>query len=66
MTNFSFDFTAASVARWSLLASLCGFIVAAPSADTLYMPRTVKEAFANGTRSPDGRPGPKYWQNHGR
>jgi hypothetical protein len=30
------------------------------------MPRTVKKAFANGTRSPDGRPGSKYWQNHGR
>jgi hypothetical protein len=66
MTNFSFDFTAAAVARWSLLASLCGFAVTPPAADTLYMPRTVKEAIANGTRSLDGKPGPKYWQNHGR
>ena len=30
------------------------------------MPRNVKAAFRKGTRSPDGRPGPAYWQNHGR
>jgi hypothetical protein len=30
------------------------------------MPRAVKQAFAKGTRSPDGKPGAKYWQNHGR
>jgi hypothetical protein len=29
----------------------------------LYMPRNVAKAFAAGTRSPDGKPGPKYWQN---
>src|SRR3954454_1410258 len=27
------------------------------------MPRNVAQAYAKGTRSPDGRPGPKYWQN---
>jgi hypothetical protein len=32
----------------------------------LYMPRAVKQAYASGTRSPDGRPGPKYWINRGR
>jgi Peptidase family M1 domain len=32
----------------------------------LYMPRSVKAAFRKGTRSPDGRPGPAYWQNRGR
>jgi hypothetical protein len=32
----------------------------------LYMPRTVKRAMSNGTRSPDGRPGPRYWENHAR
>ncbi|MFT3911153.1 MAG: M1 family metallopeptidase [Ferruginibacter sp.] len=32
----------------------------------LYMPRDVKEAYAKGTRSMDGRPGKNYWQNHGR
>ena len=30
----------------------------------LYMPREVRQAYAKGTRSPDGRPGPNYWQNH--
>lgn len=32
----------------------------------LYMPRAVEQAYANGTRAYDGRPGPKYWQNHAR
>lgn len=34
--------------------------------DALYMPRAVQTAFKKGTRSPDGKPGPHYWQNHGR
>lgn len=29
----------------------------------LYVPRDVQQAYAKGTRSPDGRPGPNYWQN---
>ncbi|HET7551906.1 MAG TPA: M1 family metallopeptidase [Gemmatimonadaceae bacterium] len=69
MINSPFGITASSIAKWSLLVSLCGALAAAPTtpaADTLYMPRTVKEAIANGTRSLDGKPGPKYWQNHGR
>jgi len=36
------------------------------SGGALYMPRDVKAAFRKGTRSPDGRPGPAYWQNRGR
>src|SRR4051812_36795557 len=32
----------------------------------LYMPRAVKAAYTKGTRSNDGRPGPRYWQNHAR
>ncbi|HKK46830.1 MAG TPA: M1 family metallopeptidase [Balneolaceae bacterium] len=32
----------------------------------LYEPRGVKEAYAAGTRSPDGKPGPNYWENHGK
>ena len=36
------------------------------SASSLYVPRAVKQAYAKGTRSPDGRPGPQYWQNRGR
>ena len=35
-------------------------------AQDLYMPRDVKEAFKNGTRSADGKPGKNYWQNYGR
>ena len=29
----------------------------------LYVPRDIRQAYAKGTRSPDGRPGPNYWQN---
>jgi hypothetical protein len=29
----------------------------------LYVPREVRQAYDKGTRSADGRPGPKYWQN---
>ncbi|MBS1565470.1 MAG: M1 family metallopeptidase [Bacteroidetes bacterium] len=36
------------------------------SAQQLYKPRDIANAYSKGTRSPDGRPGPKYWQNHGR
>ncbi|MFL5462835.1 MAG: M1 family metallopeptidase [Gemmatimonadaceae bacterium] len=32
----------------------------------LYMPRAIKAAYQKGTRSPDGRPGPNYWQNRAR
>ncbi|MEO7975883.1 M1 family metallopeptidase [Flavobacterium sp.] len=32
----------------------------------LYMPRNIKQAYANGTRSTDGKPGKNYWQNHGK
>jgi len=49
---------------------IVGIVLSAMSstavAQTLYMPRPVKKAFAKQTRSPDGRPGPKYWQNRGR
>ncbi|HET9776096.1 MAG TPA: hypothetical protein VFP77_05985, partial [Gemmatimonadaceae bacterium] len=36
------------------------------TSEPLYMPRDVASAFRKGTRSPDGRPGPNYWQNRGR
>lgn len=35
-------------------------------AQELYMPRNIKEAYKNGTRSMDGKPGKNYWQNHGK
>ncbi len=45
-----------------LITLCCG--LCALSQD-LYMPRNIKEAYLNESRSPDGRPGSKYWQNHG-
>lgn len=35
------------------------------SAQTLTMPPEIQKAYANGTRSLSGKPGKKYWQNHG-
>ncbi|WP_461131445.1 M1 family metallopeptidase [Spirosoma aerophilum] len=36
------------------------------TAQGLYMPRNVKQAYQKGTRSMDGRPGKNYWQNTAR
>lgn len=33
-------------------------------AQNLYMFRNIREAYTMGTRAFDGRPGPRYWQNH--
>jgi len=41
-------------------------VAGADGQQQLYRPRAIKQAFDKGTRSPDGRPGPKYWQNHAR
>jgi hypothetical protein len=49
-----------------LLAVLGVPLFAEPAAPPLYMPRAVQQAFKHGTRSPDGLPGSKYWQNRGR
>src|SRR5258708_323410 len=37
-----------------------------PFSQSLYTPPNIREAYKKGTRSSDGRPGPKYWQNRGR
>lgn len=42
------------------------FFLGLLSAQTLYMPRDVKQAYQNNTRSLDGKPGKNYWQNYGR
>ena len=34
------------------------------SEEELYIPRNISIAYENGTRSNDGKPGRKYWQNH--
>lgn len=66
------------VASGALAAALaCPFALGATPADAspwvigngqpgagLYVPRDVQQAYAKGTRSADGKPGPNYWQNH--
>lgn len=42
------------------------FLAQTSFAQELYMPRNIKEAYAKGTRSMDGKPGKNYWQNHGK
>ena len=36
----------------------------AVATDRLYMPRNIRAAYEDKTRSMDGMPGPNYWQNH--
>ncbi|MDB4922027.1 M1 family metallopeptidase [Mucilaginibacter sp.] len=36
------------------------------SAQTLTMPPEIKQAYEKGTRAENGKPGKKYWENHGR
>jgi len=42
------------------------FFAQSSFAQELYMPRNIKKAYAEGTRSKDGKPGKNYWQNHGK
>lgn len=43
-----------------------GFLISgAINAQELYQPRSVQNAYENGTRAYDGNPGEKYWQNRG-
>jgi hypothetical protein len=48
------------------ITAFCSICLLQSQAQDLYMPRDIKQAYANGTRSADGKPGAKYWQNHGR
>jgi hypothetical protein len=66
MNPLSFRPAMAIAAKASLLALAAVPWLASPAAAQLYMPRAVKQAYANGTRQADGRPGPRYWQNRGR
>lgn len=50
----------------SLLALMIVISSAFAHSQDLYIPRNIKQAYSNETRSPDGRPGSKYWQNYGR
>ena len=51
--------------RFSLLI-LFAFVSFFSYSQKLYKPRDVQKAFDKGTRSPDGKPGAKYWQNKAR
>ena len=42
------------------------FLALQAGAQTLTMPPEIQKAYDNGTRSLSGKPGNKYWQNHGR
>jgi hypothetical protein len=48
------------------LAVLGIFFTMAAGAQQLYMPRNIKAAYDKGSRSPDGKPGKRYWQNKGK
>src|SRR5678816_4776183 len=55
------------IRRTPVLAAALGVVLLqAPAPSALYTPRSVALAYKHGTRSPDGKPGPRYWQNHGR
>jgi len=45
------------------LGLLSTLLVGSLQAQQLYQPRDIKQAYENGTRSPDGAPGKNYWQN---
>jgi Peptidase family M1 domain len=50
----------------SFVFSVFFVFVLQAGAQTLTMPPEIQKAYTNGTRSLNGKPGKKYWQNHGR
>lgn len=48
--------------KTTLVAVLCSMVLGT-SAQQLYTPRNVQNAYKKETRSPDGKPGKNYWQN---
>lgn len=50
------------------LVLFCGIFIFSQTlqAQSLYMPRNIKQAYQKGTRSMDGKPGKNYWQNSAR
>ena len=49
-----------------ILTAFACFVLVQAQAQNLYMPRDIQQAYKNETRSADGNPGKKYWQNYGR
>ncbi len=52
--------------RQLILICFIALLTGAANAQSLYMPRNVKQAYQKGTRSMDGKPGKNYWQNFAR
>ena len=52
--------------RIILLFAISASCVLSATAQSLYMPRNIANAFRKETRASDGRPGNKYWQNEAR
>ena len=52
--------------RLLLTCTIFSLAIVAADAQALYKPRNIEEAYKKGTRSANGLPGPKYWQNFGR
>jgi Peptidase family M1 domain len=50
----------------SFIFSASLFLGLEAGAQTLTMPPEIQKAYSNDTRSLSGKPGSKYWQNHGR
>lgn len=48
------------------LTAFCSLFLIQLQAQNLYMPRDIQQAYNKASRSPDGKPGSKYWQNFGR
>jgi hypothetical protein len=48
-----------------MLTAFASLVLWQAQAQELYMPRDIKHAYLKETRSPDGRPGKNYWENHG-
>ena len=49
-----------------ILTAIACLVIVGAHAQNLYKPRDIQQAYNKETRSPDGNPGKKYWQNHGR
>ncbi|MGH7603682.1 MAG: M1 family metallopeptidase [Gemmatimonadaceae bacterium] len=64
--RFSIALTAAILTAGCASAPVSAPVPSSGPSATLYMPRGVQAAFRNGAHLPDGRPGPQYWENHGR
>ncbi len=52
--------------KFSITIIFTLFISSFIMAQGLYMPRDIQNAYKKGTRSMNGKPGEKYWQNFGR